>query len=265
MNKRELTEIVRSEEIRLTKILHDAEKRLQKAPEGSVRIAKHKNGHQFYFRKDSKEKSGIYMPVSQQQKAIALIQKKYDTQIVKECGRQLRAIGRFQKEYNPEALIDIYSNSSETRKVHINPFELPDFEYVKEWSNYDYKKKAFTENDAEHYTSNGERVRSKSEVMIADALKLKSIPYRYECPLTLGTRILHPDFTILKVADRSVLYWEHLGMMDDSVYCKNAIRKIRLYEANGIFPGINLILTMETSEIPINMTIIKRMIEAFCI
>lgn len=48
------------------------------------------------------------------------------------------------------------------------------------------------------------------------------------------------------------MYWEHLGMMDDSNYVENALQKIALYEQNGIFPGKNLILTYETGKNPIN-------------
>ena len=108
-------------------------------------------------------------------------------------------------------------------------------------------------------------VRSKSEVMIADALEQAGIPYRYECPLQLGRAILHPDFTLLRIADRKHLYWEHLGKMDDPEYVIKNLRRIRLYEQNGIMPGIDLILTMETSWQPMNLSVIKQMIQTYCI
>ena len=31
----------------------------------------------------------------------------------------------------------------------------------------------------------------------------------------LSNRIIHPDFTVLNVRTREILYWEHLGMMDN--------------------------------------------------
>ena len=205
------------------------------------------------------------MPVSQKQKGIALIQKKYDQQVDTAAGNQSRVIGRFLKDYNPDALKEIYASSSEGRKGYIDPVELPDSDYAKQWLNYEYQKKAFLEDDPEHYTSNGERVRSKSELMIADTLKRIGIPYRYECPISLGGTIVYPDFTILRTSDRRELYWEHLGMMDNAAYCQTALKKIRLYESFKVFLGTTLILTMETSLTPINISVIAGVIQEYCI
>lgn len=48
-----------------------------------------------------------------------------------------------------------------------------------------------------------ERVRSKSEVIIADILNQEGIPYRYECPLQLkGWGKVYPDFTVLSERER---------------------------------------------------------------
>lgn len=250
---------------RLVSIIRDVEKRLQKAPSGSVRVIKHKYGYQFYQRNESSEKNGTYIPVTERQKAISLVQKKYDQQIKTAAEKQLKVINKFLKDYSPDVLKNIYKLLPEGRKELTNPVELPDAEYVRKWLSYEYDKKPFREGTPEHYTSAGERVRSKSEVMIADTLKQNGIPYRYECPLNLGNVIVHPDFTILRVEDRETLYWEHLGLMDDSTYCQNALKKMRLYEENDIFPGINLILTMETSGIPINLAVIRNMIEKYCV
>ena len=52
--------------------------------------------------------------------------------------------------------------------------------------------------------------------------------------------------------------------MDDPDYCQGALRKIRMYESFEIIPGKNLILTMEMSTIPLNLAVIKSMIEAYC-
>lgn len=111
----------------------------------------------------------------------------------------------------------------------------------------------FEENAPEIYTEKGERVRSKSEKIIADKLFLLGIPYRYECPLHLSDRlVVYPDFTILRVAERKELYWEHFGMMDDADYVENVMLKISSYEKNGVFLGIDLFATFETSRKPLN-------------
>lgn len=59
------------------------------------------------------------------------------------------------------------------------------------------------------------------------------------------------------------IYWEHDGMMDDTIYVQNAIKKIEAYEKNDIFPGERLILTFETSQSVLRNDIIETMVEKY--
>lgn len=253
------------EKERFESIRKSAEERLREAPEGTVYINKHGNGIQFYFRNGPKDKKGRYLPVAEKEKALVLVQKKYDHQITEAAEKQIIALNRFMKNYDPDCLKKIYEAVSDVRKDMIVPAEIPDELYAQQWQNTPFQPKKIGEDVPEHYSNKGERVRSKSEVMIADALAQAGVPYRYECPFTLGTTIIHPDFTVLRKEDRKELFWEHLGRMDDAEYVITNLRRIRLYEQNGIMPGINLILTMETRQQPINLTVIKQMIRTYCI
>lgn len=264
MKRNNITEILREERNTLSHFAREAEKRLEKAPEGKVRIVKHGKGHQFYLRRQGKERSGVYMRASEREKAYSLIQKDYDLTIVKLAKEQTKNIDKFLKKYDPDKLKKLHASLSKVRKEHLRAFELSDDDYIDRWRSYEYDKKTFAEDMPQHFSSNGERVRSKSEVMIADALMQADIPYRYECPLKLRNVTIHPDFTILRISDRTELYWEHLGMMDDPDYCYKALLRIRQYEEHGIYPGINLILTMETAQIPINVAVIRNMIATYC-
>ena len=265
MNKKDITKELTEEREMLAAIMKDAERRLSKAPEGLGRMQKHGQGYQFYQRQDSADKSGKYLPVSQRKKGIALVQKGYDQKVLAAARKQLQTIDRFLQKYDPEVFKSIYSGLSEGRKLYVSPVEISDQEFVRRWEAFEFSHKEFVEGTAEHYTSKGERVRSKSEVMIADALKQAVIPYKYECPLKLGSITVHPDFTILRTGDREEIYWEHLGMMDDMDYCNKAIQKLRQYEINGIYPGINLLMTMETTSQPINLAVINRVIDTYCV
>ena len=113
--------------------------------------------------------------------------------------------------------------------------------------------KKFVDGDIEIITERGERVRSKSEKIIADKLFSLGIPYRYEYPLDLsgGVRV-YPDFTILKLPEREEVYLEHFGMMDDTDYVEKVLYKLNTYEKNKIYPGVNLFITHETSKSPLN-------------
>ena len=99
--------------------------------------------------------------------------------------------------------------------------------------------------------------------MIDMLLYQNQIPFRYECALTLGNTLLHPDFTIRHPATGEYYYWEHFGLMDQPVYASNAFSKLRLYAENGILPGIHLITTYETLEHPLSMEMVEKIIKYY--
>jgi hypothetical protein len=88
-----------------------------------------------------------------------------------------------------------------------------------------------------HRTSKGIAVRSKSEIVIADALANAGVSFAYEKPLTLGGATRYPDFTIDDEVSGRVIYWEHLGMLDKEDYKKSWEQKLAWYRAHGIVPA----------------------------
>ena len=96
-----------------------------------------------------------------------------------------------------------------------------------------------------HKTARGELVRSKSEVIIADALFHNGLDYQYEPELILDGKVKRPDFKIIDADTGEVWYWEHCGMMSDARYAKRWHDKEKFYAKNGIERGKNLIVTEE--------------------
>jgi AAA domain/UvrD-like helicase C-terminal domain len=88
-----------------------------------------------------------------------------------------------------------------------------------------------------HRTARGDDlVRSKSEVIVADALHDLGLPYRYEAPLAFpGELPRHPDFTIHQPGSRPV-YWEHLGMLDLAGYRADWEARKAWYASHEILP-----------------------------
>ena len=135
---------------------------------------------------------------------------------------------------------------------------MSDEDYIKQWLAISYEPKPFKENDAtEYYTDKGERVRSKSEIIIANMLKILNMPYKYECPLKLGNILVYPDFTILDVKGRREILLEHFGMMGDLDYVNSMMLKISTYEQNNIFLGDRLICSFESAKRPLNISTLK--------
>lgn len=95
---------------------------------------------------------------------------------------------------------------------------------------------SFLEERLIHYTSRGEAVRSKSEVIIANLLHAKNVDYHYEHPLELGGVTKYPDFTIEDDDTGVTYYWEHCGLLHDPSYKRRWIEKLAWYRANNILP-----------------------------
>jgi len=96
-----------------------------------------------------------------------------------------------------------------------------------------------------YMTETGIRVRSKSELLIANALFQKGIPFSYEAVLALGGKNREPDFTIYRPSDGKLFIWEHFGLMDENVYLQTTNEKIAFYARYGFHPFKNLIFTYE--------------------
>lgn len=242
----------------LKKIIKEKEKNLMKVPEGSVQIFSTDNRTQFYLNQNGKVR---YMRVDEAPLVEKLCQKDYDQRILNAAKEELRELEKIKKNYSEKSYESVYDKLHTERKKRIHPIWLPDKEYVENWEKETYMGKGVRDGNPEYYTDKGERVRSKSEILIANALNKHRVPYRYEAPLELepyGT--IYPDFTCLNVKKRKEYRWEHMGMMDDVGYREYALDKILLYEKNGYFPGEELILTHETLKNPIHSKLIDQII-----
>ena len=228
-------------------------------PAGRLKIT-HKHGRpEFYHITERGSSRGRYIPVAKREFTAQLAQKDYDLRVIKLIKREIFVLENYLRQTDHGKAIEaLYEKLCATRQSLIEPVTLCDEEYAERW-----KKKVeppvdsgilFTEDSHKYYTANRELVRSKSEVIIADALLRNGVPYCYEVPFKLkrggeaGNVTFHPDFFCLNVRTRSEFYWEHFGMMDDEDYKNNMMGKFNLYAENGFLPGRNMIYTMESGE-----------------
>ena len=254
-----------------SKVVEDIRQEHKDKLPGHLRIQKKGNSVQYYHVKseqvsqsNSEQRNQTYIPKKNITLARNLAQRDYDNKLLHEIASRQKAVNRFLKEYPQKGLESTYEELNDYRKKLIHPIIETDEEYEKIWMNTPYVRKIVGEDIPEIFTENGERVRSKSEKMIADKLKQLGIPYRYEAPLKLGrSNILHPDFTVLNVRKCKEYYYEHFGMMDNPEYMENALKRIELYEKNGIFPGDKLLFSWETMAMPLNMKVVEGMMRIF--
>ena len=243
----------------LTNTIKSLEKKLKTLPEGSLKIKKTKNHTYYYWSKYKEPDKDL---TSKDSDLIQkLIQKNYLQNVLKAAKTESEALRKILSSYPEEIMEDVYDNLSVERKELARPLVPGDEEYAQKWMGIPYKHKGFKKDSSEFYTLKGERVRSKSEVIIADRLNAKGIPYKYECPLKIGNETIHPDFTILKMSNKKVVYYEHCGKMDDPEYTKDMTERSHLYGEAKIYQGERLFYTFETSGDQLDVKMLDDFIE----
>ncbi|MCR4903384.1 MAG: hypothetical protein K6A23_11050 [Butyrivibrio sp.] len=244
-------ELKQREEI-LNDVVKKCDRNLMKAPKGQLKVQR--RGEKIYYsvREDNSKSDLKYVRKTELATAREIAQRDYDMTVKKAATKELGAITSYNSHLPQQPFENIFENINPGRKILITPHFVPDDKYVEIWQDEPYERKSFDKNAPVHISDRGERVRSKSEVLIANLLNSFNIPYKYECPLFVNGRKIHPDFTILKMPERKVIYWEHFGKMGDIDYVVDNMDRIFDYEKEGFFPGDSLVFTMETKEKPLN-------------
>lgn len=249
----------------LEEIVRECGRRESSWIEGSLHAIPSKRSkihYQYYYRRDKSEKMGEYIRQENMQLANDLARTEYERKLQKCASEELRRIRRALDGF--ETTVDtLYETLPEGKRQLIDSIALSDDVYAEEWLALNYESMPFEETAICYITLRGEKVRSKSEVIIANILDKYHVPYRYEYPLRDELGIwARPDFTALNVHTRKEYYWEHFGMMDNAEYLEHAINKHRAYARHGIVQGGNLICTYETSYNPINTAEVESIVRS---
>lgn len=246
----------------LERLINEKKFALKHAPEGRLRISlQGKNKRPHYYHVVDENINGEYIPLENEKLVKALAQKSYDEKVLKIAKKQMAQLEQFNRRYQSNAIEGVWNGMF--RGDLIIPAILSDDLYARRWSSVSFEGLFFDDNTPVLLTSDGRRVRSKSELIIAETLINMNIPFRYEYPKMLGKVQVHPDFTCLNVRTRKEFVWEHFGMMDVPEYACNMVKKISLYQRHGFFVGINFIHTMETEKSPIKPEMVKHCIEDY--
>lgn len=221
---------------------------------------------QFFHRET---KSGKLVKIYYHQKELEQVQqqlqKEYLQELIKKMEANIKSINAFVKNYEENRAWSYFETLSRAKQMTIAPALLPDQMFIEKWQSEPYIHKGFIPGTAEHYTGKNERVRSKSEVIIADTLAQSNIPYKYEMPVYIGGLCVHPDFCCLNVRTRQEIFWEHLGMLDDPNYVAKNFMRLQAFQAHGYCLGRKLIITWETAETPFNKEDAQRIIEDYLV
>lgn len=263
-----LRNMLLQEEQKLKDITRKLERSLEIAPEGKLRLSRCGDCTQYYLmgNQETSSQGRKYLPKSEMNLIRRLAQKDYDEKMLKLVTRRMKQIQKITKDYEDDELEKLYLTEHQERRKLVQPVEPTWEQQLTQWISQPYEGKGFADNIPVLLTKAGERVRSKSEKILADYFYNKGIPYKYECPLYLPPYgAIYPDFTFLSPKTGNEIYWEHEGRIDKADYAMSAVKKIELYETNHIYPGERLILTFETEQTTINMRIVEQMVDKYLV
>ncbi len=247
---------------KLKKARSELEGELVKAPQGSLKVVCKEKLTQFYYRKVPGDKEGTYIPRKEADLVKKLAVKKYAEKTVGPLCKQIQLVERLLACNQEKALQLAFEGLHKAARLLVEPVLLEPEQLAQKWQAVEYEGLPFEKTDRQFFTSRDEQMRSKSEIMIAEALYNAGVPYRYEFPLHIkGRGTFHPDFLCLNKRTGREIIWEHFGLMDKPEYAANAMEKIALYAQNGYVLGRNFIYTMESSAMPLNSKLVKLLIE----
>ena len=245
----------------MEKQLKQARKEMELLPHGSLRCTSSNGSVQYFV-------DGKYMSKKNLEIVRGIAQREYYEQVIPEMEQKLKKLYDLERIYRDGKVERRFEDYCTARKKLVMPIIDSMEMRIQRFMDEEYEPGRFDEeNKTEFITNSGERVRSKSELIIADELYRYQVPYRYEKPLKLcnwgQSVVCRPDFTIMNGRNGKIYIYEHLGMMDDPQYVVRNMDKLDLYEKNGYLIGKNLILTHETSDSPLKIAIVDSYIEQF--
>ncbi len=233
----------------INKELEKITKLEKKFPQGELQCLKNENRYKW---KVKGEKGLHYLPKTERNQAETLALKKYCECRKKELESEVAGWNAYLRKTDKIKVSSEYLlNHPEYGRLLAKNFRPLDKE-LQRWQEEPYEKSTKHPENLLVQGTHGKMLRSKSEAIIDRMLYQNKIPFHYEEKLVLDGTILYPDFTIRHPKTGQVYYWEHFGMMGNPEYCNHACDKIKLYCRHGIIPSVNLILTYETKQCPLN-------------
>jgi len=255
-----LIELLENERVRIEKEISSIDSWLTSHEVHNYRVRRKNNRYYYTVEGDGKEH---YVSSANEGFLYTELNTSYLYRIKPMLEDDLRHIDSMLQHYHPEKRYLLYSKLSGGRKRFVKPLYKSVDEKLNEFTSALVEPMHYAGSVAPYRTLNGEMVRSKSEMYIADLLAHNQIPYHYEKKLTVGNNTYYPDFTVMNPRTGQKYIWEHFGRMGDPKYSGDAIAKINQYLLNGYVPGRNFILTFESESIPLNSEVVQTIVSRY--
>lgn len=218
----------------------------------SLRKSGRSNGHFYYYVCEPQTGKRIYLGTDSNREVQLIKEARFCKELLKRAEKDKQLIRHLIDEYCPldydtvnESLPRTYRGAEILFGEPIQPDKR-----AEEWKR---RKKALKSSvpiiypeDLKHTAIDGTRVRSKSELDIANMLFTNNIPYIYECPHFFDGEIIRFDFTALSTIDyESEIIVEHQGLMDLDTYRGKYMHTLLTCLSNGLTPNADIFFTFE--------------------
>ena len=258
MNQRTVME-QRSRE--LAKEIWRIDQKLSHLPLGTLEVRRNKGGVKWFVNRNGKSQ---YLSRKEKPLAQRLAERTYYIRTRSMYQAEKDAVDAYLKKVKhfPVKTAEQLVQNQEFRQL-LEPVLDPVQKELLEWERADYERNPYHKDNLKITTAYGDKVRSKSEALILTALRDNHIPVRYDGALVVNGKKIYPDFLIRHPKTGEYFIWEHLGLLDEEGYAKNAAGKLLGYSADGWIVSQNLILTGEREGQPLDMAVVMMLISHY--
>lgn len=247
--------------IKLDQQITSLQSKIDQLPDGELRISKNHNGFRWYRSHDRQT-----IPIYKKNRSLAesLAYKQHLMQMQSQMIHERNSLQLYLKQFPPKtSSITEKLIASEEYKSLLSSHCISHDQIIQKWLDEPYSPNPLHPENLIYPSITGQMRRSKSEVLIETALFNHQLPYRYECPIERNGILLCPDFTILHPRTYKEYYWEHFGKADDNSYALTISDRIRKYCSIQIVPSLDLIMTFETKERPLDPNLVEETIQYY--
>lgn len=178
----------------LEKQIETLQIKIKELPSGKLICSRNGKYVKWYI---SDGKNLVYLPKQEWNLAQQLAIKKYYLLQLGSLSQEKKAVESYIKKHESHSF-QKENNLFQIpgyRELILEQFN-PDSKELSDWQKTPYEKNPSHPENLIYQTCTGDFVRSKSEVIITEALLKNKIPFRYECALQLKRKVIYPDFTI---------------------------------------------------------------------
>lgn len=239
----------------LDKTIAEYEQLIRNAPEGELIIRRRPSGNYSYTRKFRLSDGSVkehYLGQATSPEVTSLAKKRYAQKILPSLKQEQVLLNKL--------IVLRMKDSAADNFLRTHPGFLPllqssaDKNDVNEWKNAPYDRNMNYPDQLRFSTVvPGLMVRSKAEADIVSRLEHYGVPYHYEEIQTIGGVRVAMDFTCRNLSTKQILFWDHRGMLDNPAYIQKTLNCDALFLKEGIIPWMNLIITTETKDCPLDL------------